>query len=118
MVIKRQGDVLFIMVEKDKVPKGLKPRKSGVIAEGELTGHAHRVKNYQPDGGVTLLEAPDTATIQPGAEAPDMFLSVDTDHEVEIVHEEHGTITLEPNSSWVVRRQRQYEPEGNRRVQD
>ena len=39
----RQGDVLLESVDID-MPDGLKPKKEVILAEGELTGHAHRLK--------------------------------------------------------------------------
>jgi hypothetical protein len=116
MLMKRQGDVLFIFKGVDaKVPADFRKRNSGVIAEGELTGHSHHVKGWTPDCGVTVLDAPAGTEVPMGAEAPDMYLTAETD--VEVGHQEHGTIELEPGV-WQVRRQRQYEPEGNRQVRD
>ena len=54
--------------------------KGGILAEGEATGHAHRVSSagaevYDLGDGVLVLKAIETATV---------------------VHEEHGTITVPP----------------------
>ena len=97
----RQGDLLFIRTDVRKL-SGKKIR-NGVLARGEVTGHAHRVADlaaaeaYEMDNGV--------------------FLSV-SDQGVSIVHEEHKPVTL-PAGLWEVRRQREYEPkEPPRRVAD
>lgn len=36
----RQGDILLVAVDK-ALPKGLGPKSEVILAEGELTGHAH-----------------------------------------------------------------------------
>ncbi len=38
----RQGDVLLVATNQ-AMPKGLTPKKQVILAEGELTGHAHRL---------------------------------------------------------------------------
>lgn len=97
----RQGDVLLIPV--DELPKGLVRMKRDkknrlVLADGEVTGHAH-----------AILE--DTATLfrqKDLREMSDRFLRVE--QEANLVHEEHGTITL-PAGDYIVRRKREYTPE-------
>ena len=37
----QQGDVL--MREVDSIPEGLEVKEDGILAEGEATGHAHRI---------------------------------------------------------------------------
>jgi hypothetical protein len=39
----RQGDVLLVADEAER-PHNLKPKKEVILAEGESTGHAHRLK--------------------------------------------------------------------------
>jgi len=56
----------------------MEARKDRNLAEGEVTGHAHRAdsgKVYNLDNNIRLLEA---------------------DKDVEVTHEEHGTVTLPP----------------------
>jgi len=36
----RQGDILLIAVE-GKIPQGIEPKTKAILADGELTGHAH-----------------------------------------------------------------------------
>ena len=38
----RQGDVLLVAIEK-QIPMGLVSKSEVILAEGELTGHAHRL---------------------------------------------------------------------------
>jgi hypothetical protein len=77
-----QGDVLFLKV--DELPKGLKKRKEKervVFAEGEATGHAH----------ATGLDK----FIETYTDADDQLWAKLTQPK-EVVHEEHGTVTLDP----------------------
>ncbi len=101
----RQGDVLIKPIA--KIPNGLVeiPRENGrlVLAHGEVTGHAHVVE------GEALFLAADIA------ELDNRFLEVAA--ECEVVHEEHGTLTLPPGNYEVIR-QREYSPEEIRRVAD
>ena len=82
----RQGDLLFI--KKDVIPSRLKKRKSGIIQEGELTGHNHKLiggEVYEDEAGNVFLSVPESA---------------------QVVHEEHGPIDLE-GGDYEVRRQRE-----------
>ena len=106
----RQGDILFIPVGNQHVPDGLVPvdrdrRGRLVIAEGETTGHCHAIL----DDPATLFAQADLD------EMADRFLKVEKD--VQLVHEEHGTINLAPGG-YVVRHKREYAPEEIRRVID
>lgn len=96
----RQGDVFIVAT--DSLPVGLKPRPP-VLAEGEVTGHAHR------------LQAGARAQVL-GDGAGALFLDV-AGTEATIVHEEHGPVTL-PKGAYVVRIQREYHPKEIRRVID
>lgn len=98
-VMYRQGDVLVIPVS--ELPKGLTPVKRDarariVLAEGEVTGHAHAIT--APDAE---LYADPAAT----AEAADRYLRIRST--VTLDHEEHGQITLPPGD-YIVRRQREW----------
>ena len=94
----RQGDLLFIRQE-TRPAAALTARQSNVIVAGEATGHAHRLQ------AGTILEAPDGA------------LYLDVTQTTQVVHEEHGPITLDPGL-WLVVRQREYSPEAIRTVAD
>lgn len=96
----RQGDVFIIAT--DKLPVDLKPRPP-VLAEGEVTGHAHR------------LRAGSAAQVL-GDSKGSLFLFVEGD-EITIEHEEHGPVTI-PRGGYIVRIQREYHPKEIRRVID
>lgn len=96
----RQGDVFIIATH--ELPKDLTVRPP-VLAEGEVTGHAHRVK-----AGAKAQVLVDGAG--------GMFLDV-ADEEATILHEEHGPVTV-PRGQYVVRIQREYHPKEIRRVID
>ena len=101
--IYRQGDVLVQRVE--EIPADVTPvkRESGriVLAHGEVTGHAHAIKNraakfYETSTGERYLSLPKESTLD---------------------HEEHSTIVL-PAGKYRVIRQREYHPEEIRNVAD
>ncbi len=94
----RQGDLLFLRQE-TRPSVDLNVRQSNIIAAGEATGHAYRLQSG------TILEAPDGA------------LYLDLTQTTQVVHEEHGPITLGPGL-WLVVRQREYRPEAIRTVMD
>jgi len=93
--LKRQGDVLLERVA-DELGTEIKllgnehPRlREGVIAEGEVTGHAHRLVG---EGALKRTNLGTVAIVYGGAE---------------VVHEEHDKIELEPGI-WLVHRQTEY----------
>jgi hypothetical protein len=96
----RQGDVFI--AEVPSIPKGAKTRQGGVLVEGEMTGHSHRVADLrtarvlESGGNLFLRVLADTATI---------------------IHQEHGPITLR-RGTYKVWGQREYSPEAIRRVLD
>lgn len=96
----RQGDVFIITT--DELPLGLKPRPP-VLAEGEVTGHAHR------------LEAGARAQVLADM-AGGLYLDVEG-ADATIMHEEHGPVTV-PQGRYIVRIQREYHPKEIRRVVD
>lgn len=91
----RQGDILFVACD-----EGAKGRTvvSGIVAEGEATGHYHRVV----DGLVFEVDG---------------TLHVVSDGGATVTHDEHDTLTLAPGTYRVVR-QREYTPEEIRYVAD
>ena len=96
----RQGDVFIIAT--GKLSADLRPRPP-VLAEGEVTGHAHRLK------------AGTRAQVLADADGG-LFLDVE-DAEATILHEEHGPVTV-PHGGYIVRIQREYHPKEIRRVID
>lgn len=106
-----QGDVLFRRVE--RVPEGFvaaKPTARIVVAHSE-TGHHHAID----DTGVVLYESKDPLVC---------YLSMETADHVDVVHhrsfDTHETMRLGGGvgAVWEVRRQREWAPEGWRRVED
>ena len=77
MVI-QQGDVLLTKMNVWSIKTKF---HSNILAEGEATGHAHRVRG----NNVEVVEDEDTGNLFVSANAP-----------FEVVHEEHGTIYGEP----------------------
>jgi hypothetical protein len=96
----RQGDVLISAVH--AIPPGATKRADCVLAEGELTGHSHRidqpgVAELHERGGVLYLR------VLAG--------------EAKVVHQEHGPITL-ARGLYAVWQQREYTPKSIRTVTD
>ncbi|PZV16763.1 MAG: hypothetical protein DCF22_04430 [Leptolyngbya sp.] len=93
----RQGDVIL-------VPTG---QATGVklphltLAEGEVTGHRHRIS----EGKAELYERDSTLYLK--VLSPTALLT----------HEEHKPISI-PQGNWIIRIQREYEPEGWHYVAD
>jgi hypothetical protein len=96
----RQGDVLISAVA--AIPREAIKRRGCVLAEGELTGHSHRID--QP-AAAELFEHESM-----------MYLRV-LAREATVVHQEHGPITLR-QGLYAVWRQREYSPLAPRPVQD
>jgi hypothetical protein len=96
----RQGDILIAAVA--AIPRGATRRANCVLAEGELTGHSHRID--QP-AAAELFEHKGM-----------LYLRV-LAHEAEVAHQEHGPITL-PQGVYAVWRQREYSPQAIRTVTD
>lgn len=105
----RQGDVLLVPVT--SAPQGATARRPGkrghVLMEGEATGHAHTIEARE---GVALVTAEQAQELR-------MWLLVETDEPVDLVHEEHSTLAIPPGSYEVIR-QVEYAPEELRAVAD
>ena len=96
----RQGDVLLTKVRanrstKDNMTLAEKDKMTYVLAEGEVTGHAHRVA-----AGCTSLFVGEQARL------------LEVQKVVPLRHEEHETIEF-PMGDWEVRTKREYSPRGN-----
>ena len=96
----RHGDVIIQQVK--HLPDKPEPLPHLILAHGELTGHAHRVS---PAAGGKLFRG-DLG----------MYLEISADG-LQVVHEEHASISLPP-SVYRVWRQREYSPEEIRIVRD
>lgn len=105
----RQGDVLLTRV--DAVPKGARDITTEgriVLAEGEVTGHAHAV--YEP-----ITKETPTGKARMWDAGVERFLQVV--ETTALRHEEHAAIPLEPGI-YRIGLQREYSPEEIRRVAD
>lgn len=80
----QQGDVL--LKKCNGVPAGMKKLNHGIVAEGEATGHAHRLagNNYE------LYEHPQKHSLFIVVKKP-----------TKLTHEEHGDIDLPPGDYFV-----------------
>ncbi len=88
----RQGDVFIESTP--LIPVGAVQQQHLVLAEGEITGHSHRVSD------------PDTAVLYESR--GQLFLQVIAERAA-VIHEEHGTVTL-GRGKYRVWRQREYDP--------
>lgn len=93
----RQGDVLLTPAHKIEGKK----LTHLTLAEGEVTGHRHRIA----EGEAELYEKDGT-----------LYLKV-LSQKALLAHEEHAAIAI-PQGNWMVRIQREYEPQGWRYVAD
>jgi len=88
----RHGDVLIQKV--NKIPADAKKLQGLTLAEGEVTGHSHRIKETE-NATMHRLNAIRYLTV---TKAP-----------ATLIHEEHGDIEL-PKGIYKVWRQREYTP--------
>lgn len=94
----RQGDVILLPLQSE-IPGQKLPHLT--LAEGEKTGHAHRIST----GEAELRSFNQT-----------LYLSV-LSPTATLTHEEHRSIDI-PQGQWMIRIQRQYEPDGWRAIED
>ena len=101
--IARQGDVVIRSIK--TIPEGLVKKDDLVLAEGEATGHAHRITKGK-------------AELQVNALMGLMILRVLSEEAV-LSHEEHSDIIL-PMGDYEIKQQREYDwmTENLRRVAD
>jgi hypothetical protein len=96
-IMYRQGDLLFRAIP--RLPEGLRSRSSQVIVQGEATGHSHLLLSGR------VLEDSQGALFLEAAQA------------TQIIHQQHAPIDL-PAGYFQVTRQREYTPQGIRKVCD
>lgn len=101
----RQGDIFFVKLNQDVDASKTTPVKSGVIARGEHTGHAHRLSPSSMSQGAIL-------SMMNGS----MFLRA-PQAGAKIVHNEHHAIDL-PHGSYAVVHQQEFDGLRWRRVYD
>lgn len=97
----RQGDIFIESVA--TIPAQAVKRNHLLLAEGEATGHRHRVDDHS--GSADLYEF-----------GEETFLDV-LSEDATVIHDEHGPIVL-PHGRYRVWRQREYDPSvhGSRRL--
>ena len=95
----RHGDVI---IEETQKIEGEKLNHL-ILAEGEISGHYHRV---------AVKEKEDAELYEKDG---NLFLKVIVP--AKVTHEEHGTIDI-PTGNYIVRKQREYTPDGWMEVQD
>lgn len=105
----RQGDVGISKIETHNFELKEIPinGKRIILAEGEATGHHHSI----------VLESNPKMKFYDVVGQPQTRLLYIPDSAVELEHQEHGTITLEPGL-YQIEIQVEYDPEGERRVRD
>lgn len=100
MALYRHGDLLVSRV--DALPSSARRLNHLVLAQGELTGHSHRIAERE---AAVLFETDQG-----------LFLNV-TQSVATLVHQEHGPIELQ-SGYYQVWRQREYTPAEIRVVRD
>ncbi len=99
-MLMRQGDLFFQKV--DVIPPAAEKVRHRVLAEGEITGHSHRIAE---SGVATVYKLDD-----------EFYVDVPR-HSANVIHEEHGTVALD-QGRYRVWRQREYTPTAIVRVVD
>lgn len=102
----RHGDIILIA---RRVPDGATRRSELgrlVLAEGEVTGHAHVIDSDEAE----LWTVPDEAAEARTAMTERMFLRVLAEGGVSLVHEEHAALLIPPGE-YEVLRQREWTDE-------
>ena len=97
-MMQRQGDLLIIKVR--EVPNQAVQKDNRVLAEGEATGHFHKLNSgevYEKNGT--------------------LYFKVNVNSTTALEHPEHKTLNFDPGVYKVIR-QREYEPNGWRIVSD
>lgn len=106
-----QGDVFFVRVNENHIPASYTPKSAtpnGHIVAHSETGHHHTVRA----DGTFFYEGP--------SDPFTCYLRVDAEF-ADVVHQRpfdtHETVRL-GQGTWMIRRQREYTPQGVRRVED
>lgn len=96
----RQGDVFICEI--NEIPSEAIRQTHLVLADGEFTGHQHRVEDFR------------SAVLYEGQN--ELFLDVLAER-TDVVHQEHGTVSL-CRGKYRVWRQREYDPLQRRQFVD
>lgn len=104
----RQGDVMI--VEVDEIPASSRPKEriggDVILAYGEFTGHAHRIKDQK----VRWFDS--------DAEGVSYLDTTGNDSVATLTHEEHSTVAIPPGKKYIARRQREWDEFAERLVAD
>lgn len=109
----RHGDVVLIS---RKVPDEARRSIRGrlVLAEGEVTGHAHVIESDEAE----LWTVPDEAAEEHTVETERVFLRVLAEGGVSLVHEEHAALLIPPGDYEVLHQREWTDELEPRRVVD
>ena len=106
----RQGDVFCEKIDKNKISSTAQKQEfNGIVAYGEVTGHSHKIVSPSLAVMDTLIDKNGDIYVHSAKE------------DIEIIHDEHGTVKLDAGEWWLISHQREYDPlavERERRVQD
>lgn len=108
----RQGDIFIQRVDKLPKPEDRQAANRRILVHGESTGHTHSIKDSRT-AKVYHFTNWRWGDLQV---RPQWYLDV-TAEKAEVVHPEHGTITL-PKGVYIVWRQREWGPNGDRNIAD
>lgn len=97
----RQGDILFVPVNLNMsaTPRVYEKRERGqglIVAQGEATGHHHRVRDRH-------------ARIFTPKGRAERYLTT-SKHGASVTHEEHDTLALPPDTTFEIVHQREHVP--------
>jgi hypothetical protein len=89
----RQGDLLFVPT--GKLSENAARIETGIIAEGEATGHHHCLAVLDDAELTALWDGSKMLKVGPNG--------------VTVIHEEHGPVILAPNTTYAVHQAREYD---------
>jgi hypothetical protein len=113
----RHGDVFLVVV--DSIPADAKKRTGNVVAEGEITGHAHTLDRPMVEAAAPTPTKRKINTNDYEMYEKDGNLYFRTGKQgASIKHQEHNRIGLPGDTCFKVIIQREWSPEGDQRVRD
>lgn len=101
MTMQRQGDVLLVPAQLPKGAAAVESKGDVILAYGEVTGHAHRIK--------------ESAKVRMWSAGAERFIQVL--EQTALTHEEHAPLLLQPGV-YRIPQQVEYTPREVRRVAD
>lgn len=102
-----QGDLMIMRVAADGIPKDVKTQDHNIVAHSE-TGHHHIAV------GADVLAGLDPMVMFLRAKGPHL----DIEHQRDFDTHETLRFYTDPGDTFIIKRQREYVPEGWRRVED